>query len=641
MKYTIYQIEELESKKKYISAYIGTRNINEVRLSRKDLLDLIKNKKISKTIISIEKDKLSAEQKLKELNKNLDLQIFRIDKKIPVQDSLGNISKVYKDNPKYISGELFHINKGMVICKDKQGINKYIKRDIWMKGEHTGIMKNRVTVKDSSNNTFSVDKNDMNYKSGKYTFISLGTTFKKSKQKTGFKQNNYNTLRQKKLMKKYKKMYPNFNLDIRSINGKLLIEKYCEHGNLYINKNKFDTIYNINEELLYCDKCKERELLEKEFSINEINNLRNKFKNIIANDKSNCVYKKDYLYDYYPFIFKLINNISIYFNRDWIESCFIFKNSLLKLPTCEYDKCNEFVSFSNTAKHYNLYCDKHSTCSISSLEKEIVEFIHFVYKKEIIENYRKLGKELDIFLPDINLGIEFNGLYWHSDKFKDKNYHYDKWKYYNEKGIKIITIWEDDWNLKQNLVKSILLNQLSLNENKIYARKTIIKEVDYKDSKYFLEKNHIQGNCQASIRLGLYYNNELVSLMTFGKRNIGKKLQFELLRFCNKQNTGVVGGASKLFKHFNNQFKPTKVISYANLDISNGKLYDILRFENKGHTGLNYWWVKDKRYSRNKFMKHKLVAEGANPKKTEDEIMSERGYNKIYGSGNIKYTYEV
>jgi len=92
-------------------------------------------------------------------------------------------------------------------------------------------------------------------------------------------------------------------------------------------------------------------------------------------------------------------------------------------------------------------------------------------------------------------------------------------------------------------------------------------------------------------------------------------------------------------KHFVDTYKPSQVISYANLDISNGKLYDTLGFKNEGHTGVNYWWAKDKRYHRSNFMKHILVKEGADPKKTADEIMKERKYFKIFGSGNLKYVW--
>jgi len=133
--------------------------------------------------------------------------------------------------------------------------------------------------------------------------------------------------------------------------------------------------------------------------------------------------------------------------------------------------------------------------------------------------------------------------------------------------------------------------------------------------------------------------------MTFGKKRMILKSkssdnEYELLRFCNKLNTSVIGGASKLFSYFKENYKPNSIVSYANCDISSGKLYNILGFKEIKYTGLNYWWVKDKRYNRSNFMKYKLVKEGADPNKTEEEIMKDSGYSKIYGIGNLKYEWK-
>jgi hypothetical protein len=132
--------------------------------------------------------------------------------------------------------------------------------------------------------------------------------------------------------------------------------------------------------------------------------------------------------------------------------------------------------------------------------------------------------------------------------------------------------------------------------------------------------------------------------MTFGKKRMimkgkSQENEYELLRFCNKLDTSVVGGASKLFKYFVDNYKPKQVISYANCDISDGNLYKILNF-NKKSLSINYWWSDlKKRYNRSNFMKHKLIKEGASPNKTENEIMKERNYYKIWGTGNISYVW--
>jgi len=266
------------------------------------------------------------------------------------------------------------------------------------------------------------------------------------------------------------------------------------------------------------------------------------------------------------------------------------------------------------------------------------------YSKEIQKNYRKLGQEIDIYLPDLKLGIEFNGLYWHSEKQKNKSYHYDKLIFLKNKNINLITIWEDDWVFKQEIIISILNNAMHNITTKIDARKCKILFVNNVEKIQFLNNNHIQGNCSSSINIGLYYNSELCALITFGKMRFimgqknNKDNEYELLRFCSKKNCVVRGGASKLFKIFIDKYNPNKIISYSNLDIGNGDLYKTLGFKNLGYTKINYWWTDySKRFHRSGFMKHKLVKEGFDKNKTEDEIMHERGFAKIYGNGNIKW----
>jgi len=166
----------------------------------------------------------------------------------------------------------------------------------------------------------------------------------------------------------------------------------------------------------------------------------------------------------------------------------------------------------------------------SEKEKELISWIRTL-GVEIDESNRKIlnGKEIDIFLPEYKLGIEFNGLYWHSEMNKEKKHHINKTKQLNELGISLVHVWEDDWDHKKNIIQSIILNKLNKISNKIYARKCIIKEVNSKETNSFLDKNHIQGKSKANIKLGLYYRDELVSLMTFGYRNINGTKQYELI----------------------------------------------------------------------------------------------------------------
>ena len=288
-------------------------------------------------------------------------------------------------------------------------------------------------------------------------------------------------------------------------------------------------------------------------------------------------------------------------------------------------------------------CNKCSN-GVSKAEQEIADYLKQFVNVEQSNKKELEGKELDIFIPELRLAIEFNGLYWHSDRFKDKNYHVNKLKMCKEKEIKLIQIFEDEWRHKKEIIKSRLLNLIGKNETKIFARKCEVREVNSKDSIKFLEDNHIQGGLGAKVRLGLYHNEELVSLMTFGgfRKSLGrdaKEGSFELLRFCNKLNTSVVGGASKLLKSFYKDNECNNLISYADLRWSEGNLYETLGFEKQRESEPNYFYTKGiTREGRFKFKKDTLVKLGYDENKTEKQIMEELGYNRIYDAGAILFT---
>jgi len=273
-------------------------------------------------------------------------------------------------------------------------------------------------------------------------------------------------------------------------------------------------------------------------------------------------------------------------------------------------------------------------------EKMLLEYIKTIYDGEIVENYRD-KIEIDIFLPELNIGFEFNGLYWHSDKFIDKRKHINKLNYFREKNIRLFYIWEDDWDYKKDIIKSQIKNWLNKTENKIWARKTDIKEItDSKTVKKFLNENHIQGFIRSTKKIGLYFENELVSLMTFDKNEGRKKMnddEWNLSRFCNKINTNVVGGASKLLKYFIKKYKPKRIISFADKEWSNGNLYFKLNFVLKYETDINYKYViNNKRHNKQKYTKQKLIKMGYDKNMSEREIMNDIS-NRVYDCGQMKF----
>lgn len=276
-------------------------------------------------------------------------------------------------------------------------------------------------------------------------------------------------------------------------------------------------------------------------------------------------------------------------------------------------------------------------------EIELRNFINSIYDGNIINSYRD-GLEIDIYLPEINLGFEFNGIYWHSDDKLDKNYHLNKLNYFKDKGIRIINIWEDDWDYKRDIVKSQIRNLLLLSSEKLWARKCVVKQViDKNIIRNFLNDNHIQGYIRSSIKIGLYYNNELVSLMTFDNSEGRKRMEeggWNLSRFCSKLNINVIGGASKLLNHFINVYKPNRVISFADLDWSTGELYYKLGFELKSKLKPDYKLIVDKkRVNKQRFTKDKLIKLGYDSNLTGDKIIESMGISKIYSCGQLKFEF--
>jgi len=273
-------------------------------------------------------------------------------------------------------------------------------------------------------------------------------------------------------------------------------------------------------------------------------------------------------------------------------------------------------------------------------EKMLLKYIKNIYSGTIIENYRD-KIEIDIYLPELNLGFEFNGLYWHSDKFIDNDKHLKKLNYFKDRNIRIIYLWEDDWDFKNNIIKSQIKNWLNLTEEKIYGRTTTIKEItDIKLIKDFLNKNHIQGFVRSTKKYGLFKDGELVSLMTFDKFEGRKTMcdyEWNLSRFCNKLNTNVIGAASKLLKYFLKKNETKRLISFADKEWSKGDLYYKLGFELISESKINYKYViKKKRQNKQQFTKKKLIKMGYDSSLTEKEIMNEIS-NRVYDCGQLKF----
>lgn len=180
------------------------------------------------------------------------------------------------------------------------------------------------------------------------------------------------------------------------------------------------------------------------------------------------------------------------------------------------------------------------------------------------------GKELDIFIPALNLGIEFNGNYWHSERYKRKTHLLEKKQFFADHGVDVIHVFEHEWKFRQSQVKSFLLSKLQANQCKIYARCCELRLVPKQIATDFVKEYHIQGAGKVHEAFGLYFQDELVCVATISRHH-RNTTQFVLNRFAVKTNTSVVGGLSKISKHLKKMYP--NLITWCDLRWSNGNGY--------------------------------------------------------------------
>ena len=285
---------------------------------------------------------------------------------------------------------------------------------------------------------------------------------------------------------------------------------------------------------------------------------------------------------------------------------------------------------------------------MSTFQSEIYNFIKTELNIECVINDRQLisPKEIDIYIPNKKIGIECDGIYWHSEVLgkKNKTYHINKTLNCIKKGIRLIHIYESEWNNKKEIVKSVLRNTLNCNVNRLGARKCIVREIDKDVCKIFLDRNHLQGNDHSSIKYGLFYENELISVMTFCKSRFDKKCEWELSRYCNKLNYTINGAANKLFKYFIHIHSPKNIVTYSDRKIFDGNVYLNMGFQFVKNTTPGYYYIIDNYKtlkSRMGFQKHKLktILSEFDSSLSEWENMKNHGYDRIWDCGHSKWIY--
>jgi hypothetical protein len=281
---------------------------------------------------------------------------------------------------------------------------------------------------------------------------------------------------------------------------------------------------------------------------------------------------------------------------------------------------------------------------VSNGELIIKQFIESFYDGKIISHDRKLlggQKEIDLYIPEFNLGIEYHGSFWHSNIEESK--HQNKYLLAKKANIELIQLF--DWELeeKEDIVFSLIKSRFGFYDHKINARDCLVKEISLKEYKLFCEENHMQGYAPSRIKLGLFHKDELVSIMSFSRPRSKSNHDYEMIRFCNKKYSSIRGGASKLFSYFTKNFNFSSIISFSDNRLFNGKLYEKLGFNYSHDSSPNYWYIKGQdKLSRISAQKHKLknlLKEGFNPELSEKENMLSNGYRIIFDAGNKVFVY--
>lgn len=288
-----------------------------------------------------------------------------------------------------------------------------------------------------------------------------------------------------------------------------------------------------------------------------------------------------------------------------------------QLPQCRISGSNKSgpnLLFANLLDHYNIE-----------------------YSTEFAIDKKSFDFKINNILIEINPTSTHNSTYtpFKRKELLDKNYHYEKTKLATDNGYRCINIW--DWDDKEKIVQSLLYKET------IYARKCKIKEISVQEASKFINKYHFQNYCKDNIRLGLFYDNELILVMTFGKPRYNKNYEYELLRYCASKN--VIGGAEKVFKYFIKLYNPDSVISYCDLSKFKGNVYYKLGFEFKAnHIGKHWYRPKTNQHITDNLLRQRgydqLFSTNYGKGSSNEELMLANGFVEIYDAGQSTFIWK-
>lgn len=343
----------------------------------------------------------------------------------------------------------------------------------------------------------------------------------------------------------------------------------------------------------------------------------------------------------------MINELSEYLTDVSIISGFPGNRSTILNGNCLKCKQKYEDTFFNIQQFYHRNKTGCKKChSVSYVQQELFDFIKSICPEATQNNRNIINvngslQEIDILCKSKNFGIEFNGLYFHSEKYKnDKFYHNKKTLACRNIGISLFHIWEDKWETKKDIVKSMIRYRLGVINNKIHARKTIIKELSKNESKEFFDKNHLDGNVGNIKSFGLIIEGKIIQAISVRKPNNKSKKYInyiEIARMATVINTVVVGGESKLLSYVEKWARQNLyagILTYVNSDLGSSPCKK-WKFDYRGETGISYFYIKHNVPER--ISRQKVRAKNG---KSEKEIADSLNLLKVNANTNMIYVYD-
>lgn len=302
----------------------------------------------------------------------------------------------------------------------------------------------------------------------------------------------------------------------------------------------------------------------------------------------------------------------------------------------------------NTAKFRTSLCPFCHPTNQNKTSLGQLELFQFVQSlcPTAVQNYRTHyhSPEIDIFIPELQLGFEFHGLYWHSEAVliannKSPKNDWLKYCYWQERSVRLIQIYEDEWADQRLIVQSRIKHILGKITTKIPARKCVVKSISSQQASEFFNATHIMGHGRSNLRLGLFHGDQLIAAMSFSKNNLSRKItDWELNRFSGLPDIHVMGGASKLFQHFVRQVQPTQCVSYSDNRWSQGQVYEKMGFVKTSPGSPNYWYFLPNQSRIHRFNLRKTAQD--DPTVTESVLRAGQGYQRIWDSGSAKWIWK-